>query len=100
MTRLFHHRWVTVALAIGALASIAVPTAVAQEAGDQAENSTHVASYRSVLDIVQEGGPMMVPLFACSFVTVVFVLERMISLRRGRVIPRPFVKRFLHQVSE
>ena len=29
-----------------------------------------------------------------------FVLERAISLRRGRVIPRPFVKRFLHQVRE
>ena len=43
---------------------------------------------------------MMVPLFACSFITLVFVFERAISLRRGRVIPRPFVKRFLHQVRE
>jgi biopolymer transport protein ExbB len=43
---------------------------------------------------------MMYPLFACSFITLVFVFERAISLRRGRVIPRPFVKRFLHQVRE
>ena len=29
-----------------------------------------------------------------------FVFERFIALRRGRVIPRPFVKRFLEQISE
>jgi biopolymer transport protein ExbB len=42
----------------------------------------------------------MIPMFACSFLTLVFVFERAISLRRGRVIPGPFVKRFLHQVRE
>jgi biopolymer transport protein ExbB len=57
-------------------------------------------SYRNLFEILKEGGPMMAPLFACSFITLVFVLERAISLRRGRVIPRPFVKRFLHQVQE
>jgi biopolymer transport protein ExbB len=31
---------------------------------------------------------------------MVFVFERSISLRRGRVIPRPFVKRFLQQISD
>ena len=43
---------------------------------------------------------MIAPLLACSFLTLVFVLERAISLRRGRVIPRPFVKRFLHQIRD
>ena len=31
---------------------------------------------------------------------LVFVFERVIALRRGRVIPAPFVKRFLHQLRE
>lgn len=57
-------------------------------------------SYKNLFDILRDGGLMMAPLFACSFVTLVFLFERAISLRRGRVIPRPFVKRFLHQVRE
>ncbi len=56
--------------------------------------------YKNLFEILKDGGLMMAPLFACSFVTLVFVFERAISLRRGRVIPRPFVKRFLHQVRE
>jgi len=57
-------------------------------------------SYKSLFEMIRDGGPMMIPLFACSFITLVFVFERAISLRRGRVIPRPFVKRFMHQVRE
>jgi len=55
---------------------------------------------KSLLGILRDGGLVMLPLVACSFVMLVFVFERSISLRRGRVIPRPFVKRFLHQLEE
>ena len=55
---------------------------------------------RSLLSAVKQGGVLMLPLFACSFLTLVFVLERSISLRRGRVIPSPFVKRLMHQLRE
>ncbi len=61
---------------------------------------SHPALHRSLFEILKDGGVMMGPLFACSFITLVFVFERAISLRRGRVIPRPFVKRFLHLVGE
>jgi biopolymer transport protein ExbB len=47
-----------------------------------------------------EGGPLMIALAACSLVVVTFVLERAISLRRGRVIPKPFVSRFLDQLRD
>ncbi len=57
-------------------------------------------SYKSMFEILRSGGVMMIPLLVCSFITLVFLFERAISLRRGRVIPRPFVKRFLHQVRE
>lgn len=79
---------------------------LAQEPGSAASSETlggesagQIGS-RSVLQIIEHGGIMMAPLFVCSFLTLVFLFERAISLRRGRVIPRPFVKRFLHQVSE
>ena len=54
----------------------------------------------SVWSIVKGGGYLMIPLGLCSFILVAFVLERAISLRRGRVIPRPFVKRFLKQLRD
>lgn len=73
----------------------------AAESGASAETPPAPAiSYRNLFDTLSDGGPMMAPLFACSFIMLVFVFERAISLRRGRVIPRPFVKRFLHQVRE
>lgn len=55
---------------------------------------------KSLLGILREGGLVMLPLVACSFVMLIFVFERSISLRRGRVVPGPFVKRFLHQLEE
>lgn len=54
----------------------------------------------SLFHIVLQGGWLMIPIIACSFILVLFVLERTVSLRRGRVIPKPFVKRFLHQLRE
>src|SRR5213596_554482 len=55
---------------------------------------------KSMLAIFHEGGPLMYPIALCSFALLVFVFERFIALRRGRVIPRPFVRRFLEQLRE
>lgn len=51
-------------------------------------------------DIMRKGGWWMYPIAVCSFLLVAFSLERAISLRRGRIIPRPFVKRFLQQLRD
>ncbi|HVA48119.1 MAG TPA: MotA/TolQ/ExbB proton channel family protein [Pirellulales bacterium] len=92
------------ALAIGQFAG----SAWAQE-DDPAEQSPVAAApastsdlipQRNLLQIVKAGGILMVPIIFCSFITLVFVFERAIALRWGRVIPRPFVKRFLHQLGE
>jgi biopolymer transport protein ExbB len=63
--------------------------------GDDAPIST-----TNLLKLVRNGGPLMIPIAICSFVLVVFVFERAISLRRGRVVPGPFVKRFVNQLEE
>lgn len=68
------------------------PAAVAAESAEPAIPT------KSLLAVIREGGVLMVPIGLCSFVLVVFVFERSISLRRGRVIPRPFVRRFLEQL--
>lgn len=54
---------------------------------------------RNLFSILRAGGMLMIPILFCSVLMLVFVFERLIALRRGRVIPRPFVKRFLHQLQ-
>jgi len=54
----------------------------------------------SALEIMQQGGVLMYPIALCSLVMVAFVFERMISLRRGRVLPKPFATRFLQQIRD
>lgn len=55
---------------------------------------------KNLLQVIRDGGPLMVPIGICSFALLVFVFERAVSLRRGRVIPGPFVRRFLQQLRE
>ena len=55
---------------------------------------------RNLLQIFHDGGLMMYPIALCSFVLTVFTFERFIHLRRGRVIPRPFVKRLIEQLQQ
>ena len=45
------------------------------------------------------GGPLMWPIAACSVVVVAFAFERMVVLRRRRVIPKDFVTRFLDHLA-
>jgi biopolymer transport protein ExbB len=73
------------------------PTSVATVSS---ESLGTVTSEKSLFEILRSGGVMMIPLLLCSFVTLVFLFERAVSLRGGRIIPRPYVKRFLHQIRE
>ena len=82
-----------------------MPRAAAQEpaAGAQAAAAATPAPARpmkNMLGVFHDGGPLMYPIALCSFALFVFVFERLVALRRGRVIPRPFVKRFLEQLKE
>ena len=51
-------------------------------------------------DIIRSGGPLMIPIGLCSFLLVVFTFERVISLRRQRIIPATFTRKFLTQLNE
>ena len=53
----------------------------------------------SVLRLVLQANPMLWPLAICSVVTLGYVLERWLALRRDRVIPREFADRFLERLS-
>ncbi|MGD9647530.1 MAG: MotA/TolQ/ExbB proton channel family protein [Pirellulales bacterium] len=89
------------AVATGSKAEIRVDDADAlQDDEAAAEPAKDLISTQSLIGLLRGGGIIMIPLGACSFILVAFVFERAVSLRRGRVIPRPFVRRFLHQMSE
>lgn len=64
-----------------------------------AESSGSIPT-RNLLNAIRDGGPLMMAIALCSFILCVFVFERAASLRRGRVIPGPFVKRFVRQLEE
>lgn len=78
--------------------------ALAQVAAEQAPaaqgQGLGTVSTTSLIQIMRQGGPLMYGTLLCSIISLVFVFERLISLRRGRVIPEPFVKRILHQLRE
>jgi biopolymer transport protein ExbB len=63
-------------------------------------NASNTMGSRRLTDLVRSGGPLMVPIGICSFILVVFVFERFISLRKGRIIPGPFTRRFLEQLRD
>lgn len=55
---------------------------------------------RSLFEMLLAGGPIMIPIAIASFLMLLIVFERTISLRRRKVVPRLFVERFLLQVRE
>jgi biopolymer transport protein ExbB len=57
------------------------------------------AQGKSLFGIIIAGGPLMVPIGVCSFILVLFTLERLVSLRRSQIIPAPFVNRFFDQLA-
>ena len=106
--------WLLVAILLGGLGSAlgteparaeeATANAVGTETGDDAKLTPMAADdpipTKDLFSILREGGLMMIPIAVCSFILVMFVFERFISLRRGRIIPKPFVTRFLQQMRD
>ncbi len=72
--------------------------AESSQAADVVDNA--VWSLPGVVAKIVEGGWLMIPLGVCSLVVLALSLERMLALRRGRVIPRPFVRRFTECVED
>lgn len=97
-----HARWMLFACLLAA--PWCVPAAAQEDPGGELQAEPLVENNpiptKNLLEVIRDGGPLMIPIGACSFALLVFVFERAISLRRGRVIPRPFVKRFLEQLQE
>ena len=105
-----------VAICMGLLLLLVPATAVGQTAqdglpengfdvpADKADSgvsaSENIVASKRLLDVIKGGGPLMIPIALCSFILVVFTFERFISLRKGRILPGPFTRKFLQQLDE
>lgn len=65
-------------------------TMLAQATDTSPTDSNAAVAVQSVLDFVLKGGFMMIPIGLCSLVAMAIVIERMVSLRRSKVIPPSF----------
>jgi biopolymer transport protein ExbB len=71
---------------------------IAQEAGGTAMSAVQKMP-TSISEMAQSLGYWGVPFAVLSLLTVWSAVERFVMLRRGRVIPKPFVRRFLKLVE-
>jgi biopolymer transport protein ExbB len=88
------YRVIAPMLAIAGMAA----TCLAEETATQVADGS--LEGKSLWDMLLAGGPLMLPIVASSFVLLLVVFERTVSLRRSRVVPRLFTERFLLQTSE
>lgn len=74
--------------------------AAGQSEGEAAAGDDQPSGVSAIFQQIAAGGWLMIPLGVCSLVVFSLTLERLIALRRGRVIPRPFVRRFTECVED
>lgn len=83
-----------------------IPSAVMAQPAEQTaasgEDSESASSWQTpaIVARIAQGGWLMIPLGVCALIVFALSLERMIALRRRRVIPRPFVRRFTECVED
>lgn len=58
------------------------------------------ADLNSLFDMVMNGGPMMIPIGLCSVVSLAYVVERSIRLRKGRLFNKRVGERVVEAVRE
>ena len=80
--------------------SVATQAPVEEVAPEEASESLIPWEMPAFVSKIAQGGWLMIPLAICSLIVLTLSLERMIALRRGRVIPRPFVRRFTECVED
>ncbi len=76
------------------------PDAAAAANGPSQPAPPQAISTHNLARAMVDGGPLMIALGFCSLLVITFVLERAISLRRSRIIPKPFVTRMLEQIAD
>lgn len=75
---------------MNALLALWQTTLLAQVAPETADAGAASVQVQSVWDFMVKGGPMMIPIGLCSLLALAVIIERVVSLRRGNVMPPRF----------
>jgi biopolymer transport protein ExbB len=86
--------------AVPTIPSAAMPQVDAALASEESPAEGTPWQLPGIVTKIAEGGWLMIPLGCCSLIVLTLSLERLFALRRGRVIPRPFVRRFTECVED
>jgi len=54
-------------------------------------DQTKKANLPTLFELLERGGPVMYPIYLCSFLMVAFAIERAASLRRSKILPPGFI---------
>jgi biopolymer transport protein ExbB len=73
--------------------------ATAPPAADAPVSQETVIPTGNLLVTIRDGGVLMIPLLGCSFALAVFGIERAVSLRTSRVVPKIFVERLIERLQ-
>ena len=84
---------------VGTANQFSIPAAPAEDA-DTNDGQATPWEMPAFVTKITEGGWLMIPLGVCSLIVLGLSIERMIALRRSRVIPKPFVRRFTECVED
>jgi biopolymer transport protein ExbB len=80
-------------------APVAVPAAPDVNPESVAEEARPTVDRGSIRQLILQANPMLWLLVACSIITMGYALERLVALRKERVVPTEFVDRFLERLS-
>jgi biopolymer transport protein ExbB len=84
--------WLFVLFAIW-LAAATVSLAGSAERPGEGDEAAETGELKpSLLELLMKGGPIMIPIGICSIVAFAVALERLISLRRSRILPPDFME--------
>jgi biopolymer transport protein ExbB len=80
---------------------VAVESDVAPAADQPQKNAERVGKISTnVIDMINSLGVWNIPFAMASIVFLWFTVDRLVALRRGRVIPKPFVQRFIRLLED
>ncbi|QDT55063.1 Biopolymer transport protein ExbB [Caulifigura coniformis] len=94
----YRSRWIGLCAFAASLLCVA-PALLAQEAPAAAAPAIEQQMPTNIIEMVESLGLWALPFAVLSLVLLWSSVERFVMLRRGRVVPKPFVQRFLNLVE-
>ena len=87
-------------LVIGVSFAAMVNSAFAQTEGAAAQPAAVESGLPSLWDLAVQGGWFMIPIGLASIVTITFTLERLVGLKRNRILPPEFIAKLRELMLE